>query len=286
MKSNFDVLVIGAGIAGMTAAIYLKRANISVGIIEGNAPGGQLNRVNKIDNYPGVLNTDGPTLAFNVFSQMLELKIPYIYGNVLKVTSIDSKKIVLTDKEEIECKAIVIATGRKPIETGLDIEKKLIGNGISYCAICDGLLYKDKIVAVYTNNDYGIEEANYLSKICNKVYVIGINKNNADNIEYYDSKIEEINEIDGKISSIKLKDITLKLNGLFVILGSYPSSEFLEVEKKDNYILVDSNMKTSVDGIFACGDVIYKDLYQVSTAVGDGARAANSAIKYLNSGDK
>jgi thioredoxin reductase (NADPH) len=111
--------------------------------------------------------------------------------------------------------------------------------------------------------------------------VIGLGKKNIDNIEFYDSRIIEINELDGKISSIKLNDITLEVSGLFVILGSHPSTDFIEIEKKDDYILVDSNMNTSKEGIFACGDVIYKDLYQASTAVGDGARAANSAIKYL-----
>ena len=129
MKLDFDVLVIGAGPSGMTAAIYLKRANVSVGIIETNAPGGQLNRINNIDNYPGVINSDGPTLAYNIFSQMQDLNVPYIYGKVININDDGVTKTVITEKEELKCKSIIIASGRQPIETGLDIEKKLIGNG-------------------------------------------------------------------------------------------------------------------------------------------------------------
>lgn len=282
MKSSFDVIVIGSGVSGMTASIYLKRANLNVAIIEETAPGGQLNRVNKIDNYPGVIGIDGPSLAFNIFSQMQELKVPYIYGKVLKVIDNGSKKIVITDKEEYETKAVIIATGRKPVETGLDIEKKLIGSGISYCAICDGALYKDKDVCVYTNNEYGLSEAKYLSKICKKVYVVGIDLENFDNIEFYNSKIDEIHESEGKLKSITMNNLTLEIDGLFVVLGNYPSADIVDVKKENDYIVVNNNMQTNIDGIFACGDVTYKKLYQVSNAVGDGAVAANSAISYLN----
>ncbi len=285
MKSNFDVIVIGSGIAGMTAAIYLKRANVSVAIIEENAPGGQLNRINKIDNYPGVIDIDGPTLAFNVFSQMQELNVPYIYGNVININVEGPNKIVTTNKDTYECKSIVIATGRKPIETGISNEKNLIGKGISYCAVCDGALYKDKVVGVYTNNDYGIEEALYLSKICKKVYVIGLKKEAINNIEFINGKITKINEVDEKLSSINIDEHNIKLDGLFIVLGSIPSTEFININKKDNYIIVDQKMNTNIEGVFACGDVIFKDLYQASTAVGDAATAANSAIKYLNKKD-
>ena len=282
MKSSFDVIVIGSGVSGMTAAIYLKRGNINVGIIESTAPGGQLNRVNQIDNYPGVIDSDGPSLAFNIFSQMQELNVPYIYGEVLKVVDNGSTKIIVTNKEEIEAKAVIIATGRKPNETGLDIEKKLIGRGISYCAICDGALYKDKNVCVYTKDDDGLEEAKYLSKIANKVYVVGMSGENFNNIEFYDSNIDEIHELDNKLKSITTNNLTLEIDGLFVLLGSNPATELIDVEKKNEYILVDNNMKTNKEGIFACGDVLYKGLYQVSNAVGEGAVAANSAILYLN----
>lgn len=282
MKSSFDVIVIGSGVAGMTAAIYLKRGNVNVGIIESTAPGGQLNRVNKIDNYPGVIDSDGPSLAFNMFSQMQELNVPYIYGEVVKIIDNGLNKLITTNREEIEAKVIVIATGRKPNETGLEIEKKLIGSGISYCAICDGALYKNKKVAVYTRDYHGIEEAKYLSKIASTVYVVGMDGDNFDNIEFYNCDIEEISEFDNKIKSITVNKKNLEIDGLFVLLGSKPSTEFVELKTDNGYILVDNNMKTSINGIFACGDVISKGLYQVSTAVGEGAIAANSAILYLN----
>ncbi len=282
MKSSFDVLIIGSGVSGMTAAIYLKRANISVAIIEKNAPGGQLNRVNKLDNYPGVSNIDGPSFAFSVFSQMQELEVPYIYGEVIRIENDGINKKVYTNKDNYECKSVIIASGRSPIETGLDNEKNLLGRGISYCAICDGNLYKNKDVCVYTNNQEGLEEAKYLSKICNKVYVVGLKNEDIDNIKFIDGTISEIKETDGKISSILVDDDYYDIEGLFVLLGSYPSTDFIDVEKKDGYIIVDNKMSSSIEGIFACGDSISKDLYQVSTAVGDGATVANSVIKYLN----
>ncbi len=281
MKSSFDVVVVGAGISGMTSAIYLKRANINVAIIESTAPGGQLNRVNNIDNYPGILSIDGPSLAFNVFSQMQELSVPYIYGKVIKINK-EKDFTIVTNKEEIRCKSIILATGRKPIETGLDIEKKLLGNGISYCSICDGNLYKDKVVGVYTNNEEGIEEAKYLSNICSKVYIVGIKGDNINNIEYYNNTIDSIKEKDGKIESILVNNNEIKIDGLFVLLGSYPSTDYIDLKKHDDYIVVNQHMETSEKGIYACGDATYKGLYQVSTAVGDGATAANSAIKYIN----
>ncbi len=281
MKLDFDVLVIGAGPSGMTAAIYLKRANVSVGIIETNAPGGQLNRINNIDNYPGVLNSDGPTLAYNIFSQMQDLHVPYIYGKVIKINDDGVTKTVITEKEEIKCKSVIIASGRHPIETGLDIEKKLIGRGISYCAVCDGSLYKDRVIAVYTDNELGLEEAKYLSNIASKVYVIGLGNDNFDNIEFINSTIQQINDEDGKLKSIVCDGKTINIEGLFVILGSKPSSDYIEVSKINDYIVVDNNMNTSKEGIFACGDVVYKNLYQVSNAVGEGAVAAKSAISYI-----
>ena len=227
MKLDFDVLVIGAGPSGMTAAIYLKRANVSVGIIETNAPGGQLNRINNIDNYPGVINSDGPTLAYNIFSQMQDLNVPYIYGKVININDDGVTKTVITEKEELKCKSIIIASGRQPIETGLDIEKKLIGRGISYCAVCDGSLYKDKVIAVYTDNELGLEEAKYLSNIASKVYVIGLDNDNFDNIEFINSNINQINDEDGKLKSIVCDGKIINIDGLFVILGSKPSADYI-----------------------------------------------------------
>ena len=169
---DFDVVVIGCGVAGMTSALYLKRANINVCIIERNAPGGQLNMIMDINNYPGFKSIDGPTLAFNMFEQIRELNIPYKYANVLEIVNEEDKKIVKTNKGDITCKGVIIANGRRPRELNLPDEKKLIGRGVSYCSICDGTLYKEKDVCVVGGGNAAFESALYLSDICNKVYLI------------------------------------------------------------------------------------------------------------------
>ena len=169
---DFDVVIVGCGIAGMTSAIYLKRSNLNVCMIEKNAPGGQLNMINEINNYPGFESIDGPTLAFNVFNQIKKLEISYKYANALEIIDNIEYKTIKTDKEEITCKNVVIATGRRPRELGLQNEKRLLGKGISYCSICDGTLYKDKVVAVVGGGNSAIESALYLAEICQKVYLI------------------------------------------------------------------------------------------------------------------
>ena len=138
MKTDYDVLVIGAGSAGMTAAIYVKRANLSVAMIEKSAPGGQINQTAHIENYPGYSKIDGPSLSMNMFSQTQNLDIEYKYGDVLEIINKKDVKVVKTDKEEISAKAVIICTGRKPRDLNLENENRLIGKGISWCAICDG----------------------------------------------------------------------------------------------------------------------------------------------------
>ena len=282
MTLDFDVVVIGAGIAGMTSSLYLKRAGFKVAIIESSAPGGQINKTNSIENYPGFLKIDGPSLAFNVFSQIKDVN--YKYGNVLKIIDEKDYKIIKTDKEEIKCKGIIIATGRKNRELGLENEKKLLNKGISYCCICDGFLYKDKEVAIYGNNNHTIEEALYLSKICKKVYLITKLEYNNESLIIKNNEITKINEIDNKISSIELdNNEKIEISGLFIVDGYEPHTEFIDfISKENNYILVDNKMKTSMDYIYACGDVIKKDFYQISIAVGEASTSALNLIKDLN----
>lgn len=293
MKLDFDVIVVGAGMSGMTAAIYLKRSNVSVAIIEDTAPGGQINRTSRIENYPGFSMIDGPTLAFNVFTQVQNLGIPYKYGKVLEVIDEKDYKIIKTNKEELKCKAVIIATGRRPKEIGLPNEKNLIGKGISWCAICDGPLYKDIDVAIVGSDRKALEEANFLSSMCSKVTIVSNEPvtefDRKDNVEVIDNAVViSLNELDGKLDSIDIsigkEEKNIKVKGLFVYLGSVPVSDMLEntgVEIENGYIVVDRNMKTNVDGIYACGDVIKKEFYQISTAVGEGAIAALSVVKYL-----
>jgi thioredoxin reductase (NADPH) len=291
---NFDVIVIGCGVAGITASIYLKRANMNVCVIEKTAPGGQLNMISEIENYPGYKAIDGPSLAYNMFEQMRSLNIEYKYGKAVEIVNHGDYKVVKTDKEELTCKGIIIATGRKPRELNLPNEKKLLGNGISYCSICDGTLYKDKEVCVVGGGNSAFEGTLYLSNICKKVYLIHrrdtfkgeaylLDKIKAkDNVEIItNSNIIEIKENNDKVSGVVLdtnKEISCE--GLFVYIGNVPIPVKCEnMILEDNYIVVNKNMKTNIDNIYACGDIIKKDIYQVSTAVGEGSTAAMNLIK-------
>ena len=291
---SFDAVVIGCGPAGITASIYLKRANLNVCIIERNAPGGQLNMISEIGNYPGFKTTDGPTLAFGMFEQIRELGVVYKYGTVLEIINYDDHKLIKTDKEEITCKSIIIATGRKPKELGLPNEKKLLGRGISYCSICDGTLYKEKEVCVVGGGNSALEGTLYLADICSKVTLIHrrdefrgepylldkIKKRNNVRI-ITNTTIKELKEENDKLSGVLLStDEEIKTNALFVYIGNLPTPIKCDnLETENDYVIVDRNMKTNVDRIYACGDTTKKDIYQVATAIGDGALAAMSLIK-------
>lgn len=291
---DFDVVIIGCGVSGMTSALYLKRANVNVCIIEKNAPGGQLNMIMDINNYPGFKSIDGPSLAYNMFEQISELNVTYKYANVLEIVNEEDRKIVKTNKGEITCKGVIIANGRRPRELEIDNEKKLIGKGISYCSICDGTLYKDRDVCVVGGGNVALESAIYLSKICNKVYLIHRRSefrgeevsqdvvNSKDNIEVItNTNIAKLIEENDKLSSVELDNGNkIKCDALFVNIGNVPipiKCEGLEME--NGYIIVDNNMKTSVDKIYACGDIIKKEVYQISTAVGEGTIAAINIMK-------
>lgn len=294
---DFDVVIVGCGIAGMTSAIYLKRSNLNVCMIEKNAPGGQLNMINEINNYPGFESIDGPTLAFNVFNQIKKLEIPYKYANALEIIDNIEYKTIKTDKEEITCKNVVIATGRRPRELGLQNEKRLLGKGISYCSICDGTLYKDKVVAVVGGGNSAIESALYLSEICQKVYLIHRtesyraentlmdNIKEKENIELIkNAKITELKEKDDKLSSVIINDgKEIKCNGLFINVGNVPIPiKCKNLKLEENYIVVDNKMESNIEGIYACGDIIKKDVYQITTAISEGTIAAINIIKKFN----
>lgn len=291
---SFDAVVIGCGAAGITASIYLKRANLNVCIIERNAPGGQLNMISEIGNYPGYKTTDGPTLAFSMFEQIRELGVVYKYGTVLEIINYDDYKLIKTDKEEITCKSIIIATGRKPKELGLPNEKKLLGRGISYCSICDGTLYKEKEVCVVGGGNSALEGTLYLSDICSKVtlihrrdefrgepYLLDKIKKKGNIRIITNTTIKELKEENDNLSGLLLStDEEIKTNALFVYIGNIPTPIKCDsLITENDYIIVDKNMKTSVNRIYACGDITKKDVYQVATAIGDGALAAMSLIK-------
>lgn len=299
MKLDFDAIIVGAGVSGMSAAIYLKRAGISFLLLEQNYPGGQLNRANKIENYPGIIEIDGPTLSMNMVEQLNNLQIDVTYEKVLDIIDKKDYKIVKTNNKEYTAKAVLLATGRIPRELSLENEKSLVGRGISWCASCDGLLYKNKIVAVVGGGNTAIDDALYLSNICNKVYIIHRSNNfraektslekakDKSNIEFLENRIiTKLNLREDKLDSIVLdNDLVLKVDGLFEAIGSIPNIDYLkslDIDIDNDYIIVDDKMQTSIEGIYASGDSIKKDLYQVVTASSEGAIAANAIIKYLN----
>lgn len=291
---EFDCVIIGAGIAGMTAAIYLKRAGINTLIIEKSAPGGQMLRSSSIENYPGYKNIDGPSLAYNIFEQVNEHNTPYLYEEVINVNF--DNNIIKTNNNEIKYKYLIIATGRRNRKLNLSNEELLEGKGISYCALCDGNFYKEKEVIVVGGANSAVEEALYLSNICKKVIIVYrgsklkaeekmIDKlNNTDNIEVlYETEIKEYIIKDNKLDKVLLSNNkTLEVDGIFMAIGGIPNSEIFNLEKYNDYIVVDKDLKTSIDNVYACGDIIKKDIYQLTTAVGEASIVANNIIKEIN----
>ena len=287
MKLDFDCVVVGAGIAGMTAAIYLKRSNLNVLILDNDAPGGLLNKISVVENYPGFTSISGPDLAYKIYEQVNNLGIEIRYGKVLSIKNHQ----VITDLETITTNKIILAIGRKARK--LDNTNNL--KNVSYCALCDANLYKDKIVAIVGYSNSALEEALYLSDICRKVIIIGRganfkgedsliskvkNKDNIDiNLDCNIKSLESDNNILNKIITDKGEFI---VDGMFVAIGYEPNTDFLDNIAKDNgYIIVDDKMKTNIDYIFACGDIIKKDVYQLTTAVGEATIAAINVKKEI-----
>ena len=285
------VVILGSGIAGMTAGIYLKRGGLDVLVVEDNIPGGILNEIPSIENYPGYEEISGPDLAMNIYNQLTKLGVKILNK---KITSIDLNNKIINNN--IKYEYLVIATGRKSRMLSLEHEKELLGKGISTCALCDGFFYKDKKVAVVGGGSSSLTEALYLSKICKEVIIIHrrdkltadkylIDKvNSTKNIKVlYNSNITKYNQNNNKLTSVIInnKD-NLEVEGVFLAIGSTPNSEIFNVNKDNNYIIVDSNYMTNIDKVYAIGDVIKKDYYQLSTAASDAVVAASNIIKREN----
>lgn len=298
---NYNTVIIGSGVAGMTAAIYLARANVSVCILEREVPGGQITRTSTIDNYPGFLSIEGPELAMAMYQQVTNLKVPYYYTEGLEIINHEDKKIVKTKDNEIICQNIIIATGRSPRKLGVPNEEKLAGKGISYCAICDGGLYKNKNVAVIGGGRAALEETLYLSKICNKVTLI----HRRDGFRAEDELVESVKrqpnieiltnktvvgftEKDNRLSSIQVKENEsledIRVDGCFEYIGQIPNTEnfkSLDILDSSGYIKVNENYETKISNIYAIGDCIPKELYQIITACNDGAMVASNISKII-----
>lgn len=296
--SKYDVIIIGAGPAGLSAAIYLLRAGVNVLLLEASSPGGMLNKTVKIDNYPGYLESDGTTLAYRMYNQVKELNIDYRTLKVFNINEQDGMFEVICDKEKFISNYVIIASGRIPKKLDIDKASSYVGKGISYCAICDGALYKNKDVMVIGGGNSAMEAAGYLSSIANKVYVINRSNNlrttkkeledvkELKNVEIiYNAKAKELIIDDDKIVGIKLdNDETLNVSGIFVYIGLESNDAYyqnLNLLSDKLGLIVDVEMKTSNDRVYACGDSISKSLYQVVTATSEGAIAASSIIKRI-----
>lgn len=274
---HFDCVIIGAGIAGMTSAIYLKRANINVLILDNDAPGGLLNKINVIENYPGFKSISGPELAYKIYEQVQNLDIEIRYGKVISI----EKDIIKTDIEQIQADRIIIATGRQAKQ----LKETTDAINVSYCAVCDGNLYKDKKVVIIGNNN-SIDDIKYLKTICSDLTFISAEQINfeIDNVEIIDNcNIKKLNKEENKIVSIETNKGIYSLDGVFISMGYEPKMDFLDKIKKDNgYIIVNDKMQTNLENIYACGDCIKKDIYQLTTAVSEATKAAINIKKSLN----
>lgn len=300
----YDILVVGAGTAGLSAGIYGVRQNKSVLILEANTFGGQIINTPDIENYPGIAHTSGFDFAMGLYQQAIDLGVEYRQARVASIEDAGDHKIaVLEDGDRIESRTIILATGAKNRPLGLAHEKEWIGRGISYCANCDGMFYRKKIVAVNGGGNTALEDAEILSNIVEKVYVIHrrdqfrgepvrVEKLRArENVEFVlnanitallgQDRLEAL-EVTDKITEEKR---IIKVNGLFVAIGQAPEnmifSNIVGLDK-GGYIVAGEDCKTNVDGIFAAGDTRTKTVRQLTTAASDGAVAALAAVAYIH----
>ncbi|WP_247922137.1 thioredoxin-disulfide reductase [Streptococcus sp. oral taxon 431] len=298
----YDTIIIGAGPAGMTAALYAARSNLKVALIEGGLPGGQMNNTSDIENYPGYANISGPELAEKMFEPLENLGVEHLYGFVKDIENHDDVKKVITDDEEFETRTVIVATGSKHRLLGVPGEEELNSRGVSYCAVCDGAFFRDQDLLVVGGGDSAVEEAIFLTQFAKSVTIVHrrdelraqrVLQDRAfanDKINFiWDSVVKEIkgeNRVESVvIENVKTNQVTEHaFGGVFIYVGLDPVSDFtkdLQIQDESGWIVTDDHMKTSVAGVFAVGDVRQKDLRQVTTAVGDGAIAGQEAYKYI-----
>ena len=304
MDAQYDVVILGAGPAGMSAAVYASRAGLKTAMLEKRAPGGKLVKTNEISNYPGFVTSGGPELALKMFEHSTAFGAEYLYGDVTKLNDLgEIKEIELMDGSTVTAKAVIIATGRDEKLLNVPGEQRYTGQGVSYCAVCDGAFFKDEEVAVIGGGNSALEEAMYLTQFAKKVYIV-IRRDvfRADEIVQQqlaeNDKIEvirkhvpvEVTGENGKVCGIVLKNVeteekmTLNVKAVFPYIGQDPGTSFvshLDILDTQRYILTDEHMATKVPGVYAAGDVVAKTLRQVVTATSDGAIAAQSVFHYL-----
>lgn len=284
----YDIIIIGMGISGITAGIYAKRSNKKILLIDKGMPGGLLNNIDKVSNYPGVPEITGPDFAEILEKQVKSLDIPYVLEEVKSLELNEEIKKVITDKNTYEAKRVVLAMGRKPKYLGLNNEKSLLGKGLSTCAVCDAFFYKNEDIAIVGTGNSALQEALYLANIVSHIYLINrrdgfrgeemlvenIKKNPKIEI-IYNANIKSMNEENNKLASITLDNgTTLNVKGVFIYVGYKPATEFIpkEILDENGYVKVNEKFETEIKEVYAIGDIINKDTYQLVTAASDGAR--------------
>lgn len=294
MDRIYDVVIIGAGPAGLSAGLYAARAGLDCAILEKAAVGGLATTTPNIENYPGVKSTDGFSLCYTMMEQCREAGAEFIFDGANGISSSEGGKLVrLESGKTLHCKSVIIAAGASPKKLNVRGEAEFAGKGVSYCATCDGTFFKGKTVAVIGGGNTAVEDALYLEKLAKEVYlvhrrdalradkILADRLANSSVIPIWNSVVESIDGED-KVTEITLKDVktntlsAVSVDGVFVAIGQTPNSNIFEgiAHDEQGYILTDENMRTNVDGILAIGDIRAKSLRQVITACADGAIAA------------
>lgn len=300
----YDVIIIGAGPAGMTAAVYTSRANLKTLMLERGIPGGQMANTEEIENYPGFEHILGPDLSTKMFDHAKKFGAEYAYGDVTGIIDGEEYKTIKAGSKEYKTRAIIVTTGAEYKKMGIPGENELGGRGVSYCAVCDGAFFKQKELVVVGGGDSAVEEGVYLTRFADKVTIVHrrdelraqkIIQDRAfanDKIDFiWSHTVKEIHDDgNGKVGSVTLvstddaKEREFKADGVFIYIGMLPLTKpfsELGILNAEGYIVTNEKMETSVPGIYAAGDVREKTLRQVVTATGDGSIAAQAAQHYI-----
>lgn len=303
MTKKYDVMVIGAGPGGLTAALYASRANLSVGILDRGIYGGQTNNTAEIENYPGFESIMGPELGEKMYASSIRFGAEFLYGTVKSVSVDGDKRIVVTDEETYEASVVIIATGSEYKKIGVPGEDEYSGRGVSYCAICDGAFFKDEDLVVVGGGDSAVEEGIYLTQMAKSVTIVHrrdqlraqkIIQDRAfknDKIKFvWNADVKEVLGDDSGVTGLQYRDKKtdeiheIPAAGAFIYVGIQPLTEAftdLGILDDQGWINTNTEMETSVPGIYAVGDVRKKDLRQITTAVGEGGIAGQQAFNYI-----
>lgn len=291
-----DIVIIGSGMAGISAALYLKRANADFIILEGNLAGGMLNQLKTVENFPAAGKTNGSDILISLMDQLRYNNIPLVYGNVQTILKEDGGFEVVTDVDSYGAKAVIVATGLSQASKTIPGEEKFAGLGVSYCATCDGNFFKGADVAVVGNNNICLEESLYLAGLVKKLYLVCPDENlngdkrmidkinSSENIEIIlQSNVDEIVGDDFGVTGIKINGKIINISGVFPYVGKKTSTQILnnlKPEMKGIFVKANEERMTNIPGLYVAGDIVDKKLKQLITAAGDGAAAATSADNY------